>query len=145
MSETRDFLKQRRLLLERKIALLNAELEEVRLAERALENIKSDRSERQLPLMTPGFVTLAPALVPTQSPLTIKDKIVRVMFRAQKPLSSRAILKLIHQHYGDELPRTSFSPQISRLKQEGRVQLNKELKKYELTPKETQRLQDQLK
>lgn len=141
MSETRDFLKSRRALLERRLARLMAELEEVRLAEEALEGRKERTSERQLSLVS-HFAT---GLASPDFNLTIKDKIVRVMFRAQRPLSSRAILKLIHEQYGEELPRTSFSPQISRLVQEERVILNRETRRYELSEKEAETLARDLK
>lgn len=54
---------------------------------------------------------------------TMKAAAVAVLRKADRGLTARELLPLINQHLGTEYPRSSLSPQLSRLKREGFITL----------------------
>jgi hypothetical protein len=117
MATVREFLRQQRSAiaaeiepLEQKLHELKAELDDVNRAERALDPSQSPWDE------------LVDDAVPTRGVLregTIKDFVVRVLSERPRGLVAVDILSAINRRFGTDYPRTSLSPQLSRLKQEG--------------------------
>lgn len=111
MPSLRDFIASRREEIKREISSLRAELRELSLAESAIKN------------GTPETVTSDGRRGTSESKITIKDMVLEVL--ADKPAGAEAteILNLIANRFGEEIPRPSLSPQLSRLKEEGRLAL----------------------
>jgi hypothetical protein len=99
----KDFLPQRKAQIKAQMAALKKELQAIQTAEGA---IVSDDEEI--------------ATVTTQrrktSKITIKDMIVAVLENKPEGADSFAIIDLIKEKYGKDVPRPSISPQLSRLK-----------------------------
>lgn len=55
------------------------------------------------------------------SGLTIKEQVLMVLDRSPKPLPAGDILLRINDLFNNRLVRTSLSPQLSRLRDEGRI------------------------
>lgn len=130
MTSIREFISARRRDLSDQLAVLDlrraaieTELRELLAAELALPNAEkvtnSGSSEARVisqsaPLLR--YVGLRPG--------SIKAKIVDVL--GDWPLGAEAneILDLIQRKHGEEIPRASLSPQLSRLKRDGFVRLD---------------------
>lgn len=54
---------------------------------------------------------------------TMKAAALEVLRNSERPLSAYEMLPLINEHLGTEYPRSSLSPQLSRLKGEGLITL----------------------
>lgn len=54
---------------------------------------------------------------------TIKDKIISVLSDCPEGADANKIVQLVVAKYGQEIPRTSLSPQLSRLKEDGWLNL----------------------
>ncbi|MBN9346283.1 MAG: hypothetical protein J0I48_08785 [Devosia sp.] len=121
MTSVRDFLKARRQELqaelgplEAKLSGLRRELDEIERAEKALGPVGVDEAFEmifQRPMHTPAKGVLKEG--------TIKDFVVRVLSEKPDGLVAVDILARINKRFGTKYPRTSLSPQLSRLKNEG--------------------------
>lgn len=121
MTSVRDFLRAKRAELqaelgpvELKLSALRRELAEVERAEKALGPVGVDEAFEmifQRPIHTPANGVLKEG--------TIKDFVVRVLSDKPDGLVAVDILARINKRFGTKYPRTSLSPQLSRLKNEG--------------------------
>jgi hypothetical protein len=103
----RDFIASRKAEIRDQQRALKTELKELLLAEAALD----PQSE----------VTSASTGLP---PLTIKEMARQVLAGQPNGLNSSGILDAIKKMFDRDLERTSLSPQLSRLKEEGELVLN---------------------
>ncbi|MCG5234925.1 hypothetical protein [Xanthobacter oligotrophicus] len=55
---------------------------------------------------------------------TIKEAVVRTLTDAGRGMTAQEILPVVNKHLGVDYPRTSLSPQLSRLKHDGIVERN---------------------
>lgn len=108
----RDYIADRRVALKAQIQQLRAELRELDIAEAALS---SETGEAE----------------PSQSAPTIKGMVTVVLKTG--PADAHEIVGEIKKNFGVEVARSSLSPQLSRLKAEGVVQLDGT--KWSLVPK----------
>jgi hypothetical protein len=93
------------------------ELREIDVALYAIET--SERPDRTSPQQEP----LAPRQVTRSVGLTLKQMILQILGERHGGLDALAILDEINRRWNVGLERTSLSPQLSRLKQEGRLKL----------------------
>ena len=107
-STLREFLSSRRSGIKAEIAALRRELQEIDAAERAISGA--------------GPNGTTPASTPSGSGGTsIKDKILAVLQERPEGAEAATIIDLIQQKFGETIVKSSLSPQLSRLKSEGRV------------------------
>ena len=111
MTTLRDFIASRETDIKAQIKALRVELNDLKLAKSALDSHGS-------------------ALV-TQTPLattkTIKDMIREVLKSNADGLTSTEILAKINDQTDRQIERTSLSPQLSRMKEDGEVALTENL------------------
>lgn len=102
----RDFIATRRAEIKEAMASMRSELKELDAAEAAL-----------------GTKESAPQARPTTSrgDMTIQDMAQAVLQSADAGLDANEILAAIKQAFGKDIPRNSLSPQLSRLKDAGKV------------------------
>ena len=110
MASLRDFIATRREDVKRQIADLKAELRELNLAEAAIKT--------GVPVVAPAMSTGG-----TGKP-TIKEMVVAVLGARPDGAEATEIISLVSSRFGDEIPRSSLSPQLSRLKEEGTLVLD---------------------
>lgn len=104
----RDFITARRTELRQQIQKLSAELDELERAEAALgspANVGPAKAGR------------------ANGGMTIKDAILDVLANNPDGADAQEILAMINEGYGLSVVRTSLSPQLSRLKSEGKITL----------------------
>lgn len=104
-SVLQDFMAARKAEIKAQIAALQAELKDIALAEAAIVKPAAPHAGTvQIPLHlnTPK--------------LTIKQMIVDVLRDQPDGADAFKILDLIHAKHGQAIPRSSISPQLSRLK-----------------------------
>ena len=104
MTTLRDFIASRKSAIKSEIRDLRKELNDLKLAEAALSGQKLDAGQDESP-----------------PSLTIKDMIRAVLRNANGPLMSPNILQEIQSDFGRAIERTSLSPQLSRMKDDGEV------------------------
>ena len=111
MSKLRAYLMNR--IAEVKVELddLSAEYAELMTAWEALSHDSPHTNQQRL------FENSSP----DPESLTIKEKIMHVLTLYPQGGEASKIIDLIGHVFGEEIERTSFSPQLSRLRQEGRV------------------------
>lgn len=108
MSTTlRDFIAQRETEIRDLQKALKAELRELQLAKAALE-------QGEVP-------------TPSGGSLTIKDMAREVLSGLPNGLNSSGILEGIKKSFGRDIERTSLSPQLSRMKDDGELVLDGEM------------------
>lgn len=124
MADLHDFIATRRLqlidLLEAKRAENRSLVQEIARLERELSDL--DHASRAI-----GLVNRLPALtINRRLPAvpTIKKAVLDVLENYPSGLSALQILAEINERYGTDYPRTSLSPQLSRLKQEEKLSKN---------------------
>lgn len=115
MNGIRSYITQRRREILSQIEALNAELSELNAAEDA---VKTTANERVLDLEESTDSTTI------GSRLTIKEMVLEVLGVLPAGADANKILRLINQRYDRHIARTSLSPQLSRLRQEGYVRLD---------------------
>ena len=103
----RDFIAQRETEIRDQQKALKAELRELQLAKAALEG------QPTTPPSGPSGITA-----------TIKDMAREVLSGQPGGLNSSGILDAIKKRFGRDIERTSLSPQLSRLKDEGELILS---------------------
>lgn len=117
MSQTlRDFIAQREAEVRAQIAKMQSELRELQSAKRAINGAAGGKD----------------ASPPSGGKATIKDKIRDVLAEHTNGGTSDDIIKWVKSSFGTEVPRTSMSPQLSRLKSEGVVTLNNSTNVWQL-------------
>ena len=104
MTTLRNFIATRKSAIKSEIRDLRKELNDLKLAEAALADQKSGAGQDES----------------SPSP-TIKDMIRAVLRNANGPLMSTSILQEIQSDFTRVIERTSLSPQLSRMKEEGEV------------------------
>jgi hypothetical protein len=107
-STLREFLASRRSGIKAEIAALRRELQEIDAAERAISGTAQS---------SPAPATV----VSVAGGLSIKDKILAVLRDCPEGGDVATIIDLIQQQFGETIVKSSLSPQLSRLKGEGRV------------------------
>lgn len=108
METLRDFIDRRRNEIKAQISALKSELSELALAEAALRN--------GLPIEA--------ATTKKGSKLTIKEMVIAILQKRPQGAEASELIDLIHNSYGEALARPSLSPQLSRLKDEGSLELS---------------------
>lgn len=106
-----DYLAGRRSEIEAQIKALKGELSDIRIAEAALLGESK----------TPGAGASGSSAVKEGS---IKDWVLKVLDRSWEGYETDEILKAISTIGGPDIPRTSITPQLSRLKQAGLIVLD---------------------
>jgi hypothetical protein len=111
MSTTlRDFIAKREMEIKELQKALKTELRDLQIAKSAL-----------------GAQSVAHSSPPTAPLLTIKEMAKEVLASQPNGLSSVGILDGIRKQFGQEIERSSLSPQLSRLKAEGELALEDEV------------------
>ncbi|WP_157222498.1 hypothetical protein [Novosphingobium sp. AP12] len=106
----RDFIAQRETEIRDQQKALKAELRELQIAKAAL-----------------GGQASPPSSAPSGATATIKEMARQVLSGQTSGLNSSGILDAIKKEFGRDIERTSLSPQLSRLKEEGELILNGEV------------------
>lgn len=106
MSKLRNYIETRREEILRQIDELKAELQEIKLAETAIKL---------------GVVNSAPTKPYSDNRSTIKQMVAEVLQGRPNGADAADIVTLIKQEFGEDVARSSLSPQLSRLKEEGKV------------------------
>lgn len=103
MNETlRDFIVSRKTEIKRQLRALKQEWRELQAAESAISTHEStDENQRK--------------------GITIKEMILGVLAEPNTCANAQEIISMIKRKYDVEIQRTSISPQLSRLRQEGRL------------------------
>lgn len=107
MPTLREFLDQREQEIAAEVRRLRRELVEVRAARHAISEEGSHRT--------------APSRHVPAERLTLKDRIRSVLAKEATGVTSDFIIDAIEQDFGLRVPRSSLSPQLSRLKKENVV------------------------
>lgn len=110
MTSFRDLIAARREEVKRQITELKAELREITLAEAAIKSGVLDGASTQ----GQG----------SRGKHTIKDMVVSVLSSRLEGAEASDIVNFIANEFGEEVPRSSLSPQLSRLKEEGALILD---------------------
>lgn len=113
MSETATYLLNRRKQLELELSELQAELTRVKMAIIAVNRTAPSENANVRPV---GGLDYNP--LNTKS---IKEMILEVLDSAPRGLKALGILECINEGYSIKLERTSLSPQLSRLKRDGKI------------------------
>ena len=106
MPTLRDFIAKRKAEIREQMTALRQELSELQRAEAAISGEPASPSTRQTTAGQPGKGT-------------IKDMILQVLEDRAKGAESPEVIDLIKARFDVEVPRTSMSPQLSRLKADG--------------------------
>ena len=114
--DTLRFLKEREEALVRERARIDRDLEEVRVALAAVAQAREAMD---------GYAS-------ADRP-TIKEMARVILAKADVGLSAEMIMREMRNQFDAEVPRTSLSPQLSRLKQDGLVDLNERTGLWSLT------------
>lgn len=121
MSNLREFLQTRERELTAQILPIRKEIAQM---QETLASLEEELAEIQKSAEAIGMVngvrTQRAAKAPTKEG-TIKDYAVQVLADAPNGLVALDILARINERFGTDYPRTSLSPQLSRLKNEGRI------------------------
>lgn len=118
MVNVKEFLATRRKELESKISELRPQVSKLQSELRALQ---SELSEVEIASNAIGRSSSGGG--PPIRKGTLKDKIIAVLKLRPKGATSTEILDLIAEQFDEAIPRTSLSPQLSRLKSEGWLSL----------------------
>lgn len=115
-----NFIAVRRAEIRKDLGALTRELAELDTAENAITKGKSGRGK---PLTRH---ILSPEATPTQEQdsdktPTIQTMAVAVLTNRPKGANAVEIVGLIQERFGADVPRTSLSPQLSRLKKDGKL------------------------
>lgn len=105
----RDFIAQREVEIKEQQKVLKAELRELQIAKSALEAQLSVQAASPNP------------------PATIKEMTRAVLAAQPKGLNSAGVLDGIRKMFGREIERTSLSPQLSRMKDDGELVLSEDV------------------
>lgn len=126
MSQIRQFIEARREEIKEQIAALKQELRELNLAEGAIKSgVVPSRDE---------------GVASSSSRTTIKEMVVEVLEDRPNGAEASEIIELIANSFGESIARSSLSPQLSRLKEEGVLSLEGRvwlLQKYAKGPEAT--------
>ncbi|MFA6205209.1 MAG: hypothetical protein WC689_03280 [Methylocystis sp.] len=122
MSKTlRDFIETRRAQLDQLEAPL---LEELSRVQAQLEAIEAERRDLDAAAgainAMPDHGSITRRYVPE---MTIKEAVLKVLHAEPNGLAATEILRRINSELRTDYARTSLSPQLSRLKQEGKIEL----------------------
>ncbi|WP_093151572.1 hypothetical protein [Thalassobaculum litoreum] len=108
MSTLRDFIASRKAEIRQQISALRREIDELERAEVAISEEGGSQSPRT-------------GDAPQPAKGTIKDMILQVLEDQGNGAESAEIIDMIKARFDVEVPRTSMSPQLSRLKANGLV------------------------
>ncbi|MFL5297394.1 MAG: hypothetical protein ACJ798_13515 [Phenylobacterium sp.] len=106
-----DYLAERRLEIEAQIKTLKGELAEIRIAEAALTGVPTGRS----------VVSSHSGVSSVVREGSIKDWVLRALAQAPFGLETERVIEAVHRAGGPEVPRSSMTPQLSRLKAAGLI------------------------
>lgn len=121
----RDFIAKRRSEIRSAIADLQRELLELDAAEAAAN--AAAHGVASAPVPRPHiFYGGGEALAPSKQP-TIKDMVRDVLTGFPQGLDANDIINVVRDRFGVDVPRSSMSPQLSRLKSEGVIELDGKL------------------
>jgi hypothetical protein len=130
MTSTREFLKAQKAALdaeikplEQKLADLRSEMGDVEKALKALGPTEYEKSFRNA-FFSFAYDDIGQTAKGMLREGTIKDFVVRVLSDRPEGMVAIDILAAINRRFGTEYPRTSLSPQLSRLKNEGILELD---------------------
>ncbi|MHA7884943.1 hypothetical protein [Nitratireductor rhodophyticola] len=104
METLRDFIDRRRAEIKAQISSLKSELKELSTAESALKSgapLNENQSKS------------------SSSKNTIKEMVAHVLDDVPGGAEATEIVELIGNRFGEEVPRSSLSPQLSRMKEDG--------------------------
>lgn len=104
----RDFIVARKAEIKLQLRALKQEWRELQAAESAISDSDSSHGNRT-------------------GDSTIKDMIIAVLAEPGTCAEARQIMDMIREKYGKEVQRTSISPQLSRLRKEGRLYMKNNL------------------
>lgn len=106
-----EFLTQRKAQIKAQIVALKKELQSIQAAEDAI--VTDDEED------TVG----ATGTRRSSTRITIKTMVVAALRNKQNGGDAHEIIKAIKEQYGKDIPRPSMSPQLSRLKDDGYLEL----------------------
>lgn len=115
LANLREFIKQRQREIRDAIELLRNEEQELRAALAAIDDKSATQTKTS-----------------TNARMTIKEMIINVLTDNVAGGQSDDLIKWINIKYGTMIPRTSMSPQLSRLKADGTVILDQSTKIWRL-------------
>lgn len=123
-----EFITMRRAELVRAQADLRAQLQSLVDEQKKLDRAAYAAGLPQEPIAIAGAAPVAKARkVRRASGATIKDAVVQVLTRVGHGVSAIDLLPLVNDILGVDYPRSSLSPQLSRLKSEGILTLRGKL------------------
>ena len=111
MTTLKSFMENRKLEILNQIEDLKSELAQLEIAQSAI-NESGKKYKNYISELN---------LYTENKPITIKGMILKVLEQENSPLTAIEILNLINTRFNKDLERTSLSPQLSRLKEEGSV------------------------
>jgi hypothetical protein len=111
MTTLREFISNRRSAIRLQIDALKEELAELDAAERAISDCdRAHQEQRRSPR-------------PAKATPSIKAMALEVLENCTVGADTNEIARLIAERFGVEVPRPSLSPQLSRLKSEGQLEI----------------------
>lgn len=113
-----EFFGSRRLVLEERIKRIDIEIQQLQTE----RNASLAELERLIRVMQ--ILEESPTRVGERPQLTIKQGVLRVLESAPNGLSALGILERLRVDLEMNYERTSLSPQLSRLKAEGKIKLD---------------------
>ncbi|MGB6228655.1 MAG: hypothetical protein WBF53_00830 [Litorimonas sp.] len=122
MVTLREFISNRQAEIQSQMSALRSEQSELKVALAALEGDAAQGGARRQPNLS--------------NRLTIKDMIVDVLGKRRDGGTSDDIIEWVKEVHGAEVPRSSMSPQLSRLKSEGAITLDNSNKIWRLASQE---------
>jgi len=125
----RDFLSARRSEIETQLKALKAELEEIRVAEAAINGVSALAPSAA----ATGVRRLGRPKGTEIRPGSIKDWIKKALFDENDGLETEEIISKINRMGGPPVPRNSMAPQLSRLKSDDGL-ITLEGKRWKLLP-----------
>tara|TARA_R110000868_G_scaffold14669_12_gene68000 strand:+ start:4111 stop:4614 length:504 start_codon:yes stop_codon:yes gene_type:complete len=118
MKTLKEFIAARRSELLSEIAVLQAEIDQLDAAEKAALDVVGTVSE-----IKPERLVFRTQIRERKPSLTIKEMILNILRDNTAGLQASEIIERIGVLYGKRIPRTSMSPQLSRLKNDGELVL----------------------
>lgn len=120
MTSIRQYVKRRREEILDQISVLNAELRDIEIVESTLEMSGPLNTELPERLESSAQGNSGAESV-AKEPKTIKEMVLQILAVRPAGETANAILHYLNDRFGRDIERTSLSPQLSRLKGEGKI------------------------
>lgn len=122
MSQVRQTLEDLKRQLENKMGRLKIEINTV---DSELADVKLALAAMDGKLIAPPIISARPKVEHAAEVATIKDMVLEILGTLPNGANANQLLRHIEDRFGATIERTSLSPQLSRLKRDGLIQLNK--------------------